>query len=128
MANNYNFVKFLRGSQAAYNRLSNPDINTLYFIYDENSTDARPSGKLYLGRYLINDSEASSIALGDLSDTDIGTLTGTEILRYNINLQKWQPILAQDLLAELEIETSAAVVNSGITKQAGETDADALDR
>lgn len=128
MANNYNFVKFLRGSQAAYNRLSNPDINTLYFIYDENSTDARPSGKLYLGRYLINDSEASSIALGDLSDIDIGTLTGTEILRYNIDLQKWQPVLAQDLLAELEIETSAAVVNSGITKQAGETDADALAR
>ena len=128
MANNYNFVKFLRGSQAAYDRLSNPDINTLYFIYDENSTDVQPSGKLYLGRYLINDSEASSIALGDLSDTDIGTLTGTEILRYNADLQKWQPVLAQDLLAELEIETSAAVVNSGITKQAGETDADALAR
>ena len=33
MANNYNFVKFLRGSQAAYDRLANPDINTLYFIY-----------------------------------------------------------------------------------------------
>jgi hypothetical protein len=116
MANNYNFVKFLRGSQAAYNRLSNPDINTLYFIYDENSTDAQPSGKLYLGRYLINDSEASSIALGDLSDTDIGTLTGTEILRYNADLQKWQPVLLSDLLAELGIETGAAVVNSGITK------------
>lgn len=128
MANNYNFVKFLRGSQAAYDRLANPDINTLYFIYDENSTDVSPSGKLYLGRYLINDSEASSIALGDLSDTDIGALTGTEILRYNADLQKWQPVLVQDLLAELEIETGAAVVNSGITKETGETDADALAR
>jgi len=43
-------------------------------------------------------------------------------------LQKWQPVLASDLLAELDIEAGAAVVNSGITKEAGETDADALDR
>lgn len=128
MANNYNFVKFLRGSQAAYDRLASPDINTLYFIYDEESSDEQPSGKLYLGRYLINDSNLSSIALGDLADTDIGTLTGTEILRYNSTLQKWQPVLASDLLAELNIEAGAAVVNSGITKEAGETDADALDR
>ena len=128
MANNYNFVKFLRGSQAAYDRLQSPDINTLYFIYDEESTDQQPSGKLYLGRYLINDSNLNTIALSDLSDTDIGTLTGTEILRYNSTLQKWQPVLASDLLAELDIQAGAAVVNSGITKQAGETDADALDR
>ena len=128
MANNYNFVKFLRGSQAAYDRLQSPDINTLYFIYDEESTDQQPSGKLYLGRYLINDSNLKTIALSDLSDTDIGTLTGTEILRYNSTLQKWQPVLASDLLAELDIQAGAAVVNSGITKQAGETDADALDR
>ena len=128
MANNYNFVKFLRGSQAAYDRLASPDINTLYFIYDEESSEEQPSGKLYLGRYLINDSNLSSIALGDLADTDIGTLTGTEILRYNSTLQKWQPVLASDLLAELDIEAGAAVVNSGITKEAGETDADALDR
>lgn len=128
MANNYNFVKFLRGSQAAYDRLASPDINTLYFIYDEESSEEQPSGKLYLGQYLINDSNLSSIALGDLTDTDIGTLTGTEILRYNSTLQKWQPVLASDLLAELDIEAGAAVVNSGITKEAGETDADALDR
>lgn len=128
MANNYNFVKFLRGSQAAYDRLASPDINTLYFIYDEESSAEQPSGKLYLGQYLINDNNLSSIALGDLTDTDIGTLTGTEILRYNSTLQKWQPVLASDLLAELDIEAGAAVVNSGITKEAGETDADALDR
>lgn len=128
MANNYNFVKFLRGPQAAYNRLSNPDINTLYFIYDEDSTELQPKGKLYLGRYLINDTIGSTIALSNLADTDIGTLTGTELLRYNATLQKWQPILARDLLSELQIEVSAAVVNSGITKQSGETDADALAR
>ena len=128
MANSYNFVKFLRGPQAAYNRLSNPDINTLYFIYDEDSTDLQPKGKLYLGRYLINDNVGSTIALSTLADTDIGTLTGTELLRYNASLQKWQPILARDLLSELQIEVNAAVVNSGITKQAGETDADALAR
>lgn len=128
MANNYNFVKFLRGSQAAYDRLTSYDINTLYFIYDEESSEEQPSGKLYLGRYLINDSNLSSIALGDLADTDIDELTGTEILRYNSTLQKWQPVLVSDLLAELDIEAGAAVVNSGITKEAGETDADALDR
>jgi hypothetical protein len=72
MANNYNFVKFLRGSQAAYDRLANPDQNTLYFIYDENDQSAEPNGKLYLGRYLINDNTASSIALSNLSDVDMG--------------------------------------------------------
>lgn len=128
MANDYNFVKFLRGSQAAYNRLASPNINTLYFIYDENSTDTNPSGKLYLGRYLITDGDMSTIALSNLNDVDMGTLTGTEILRYNSTLGKWQPVLASDLLAELNISAGAAVVNSGITKQAGETDADALDR
>lgn len=128
MANNYNFVKFLRGSQAAYDRLSNPDINTLYFIYDENSTEENPSGKLYLGRYLINDGTASTIALSNLADVSMGELTGTEILRYNKTIEKWQPVLFTDLLNELDIQTGAAVVNSGITKQTGETDADALAR
>ena len=125
MANNYNFVKFLRGSQAAYDRLAAPDINTLYFIYDEQDAN---SGKLYLGQYLINDGAAGTVALTDLTDTDIGTLTGTEILRYNSNLQKWQPVLFSDLLEELDITAGAAIVNSGITKEAGETDADALAR
>ena len=128
MANNYNFVKFLRGSQAAYDRLANPDQNTLYFIYDENDQSAEPNGKLYLGRYLINDNTASSIALSNLSDVDMGQLTGTEILRYNEQLEKWQPVLFTDLLAELGISTGGAVINSGIEKQQGETDADALDR
>lgn len=128
MANNYNFVKFLRGSQTAYDRLANPDQNTLYFIYDENDQSAEPNGKLYLGRYLINDNTASSIALSNLSDVDMGQLTGTEILRYNEQLGKWQPVLFTDLLAELGISTGGAIINSGIEKQQGETDADALDR
>jgi hypothetical protein len=93
----------------------------LYFIYDAQDTN---SGKLYLGDYLINDGNGiSNVALSDLTDVDIGTLTGTEILRYNSELQKWQPVLVSDLLAELNIAAGAAVVNSGITKQAGETDA-----
>ena len=125
MANNYNFVKFLRGSQSAYDRLQVHDINTLYFIYDSQDTT---SGKLYLGDYLINDGSISNIALSNLSDVDMGTLTGTEILRYNSTLSKWQPVLVSDLLVELDIVAGAAVVNSGITKQAGETDADALAR
>ncbi len=126
MANGYNFVKFLRGSQSAYDRLQTHDINTLYFIYDAQDTN---SGKLYLGDYLINDGNGiSNVALSDLTDVDIGTLTGTEILRYNSELQKWQPVLVSDLLAELNIAAGAAVVNSGITKQAGETDAQAIAR
>ena len=62
-----NYVKFQRGSLAAYNRLSIKDENTLYFIYDANDNE---KGTLYLGSRLIGSIGGSSGVsnLSELSD------------------------------------------------------------
>lgn len=105
MANNpnINFVKFLRGTQAQYDRLVNKDQNTLYFIYDKTSTDEHPTGKLYLDKFLIggNSSDLHQISLSDLSDTTISTLTGTEVLQFDKTDEKWKPVLLSNVVSGL---------------------------
>ena len=52
------YVKFIRGSETAYNYLkTNNRISedTLYFIYDKNSPYDTQVGKLYMGSILISD-------------------------------------------------------------------------
>ena len=63
-----NYVKFLRGTQTAYDNLHQKDDNTLYFIYNANDSSV---GSLYLGSRLIsaNVGGSSSISIDDLSDT-----------------------------------------------------------
>lgn len=48
-----NYVKFLRGTPAAYANLPNKDNDTLYFIYEEDEA----SSLLYLGSKLITGSD-----------------------------------------------------------------------
>lgn len=65
-----NYVKFQRGSEAAYNKLAlnnQLDENTLYFIYPN---DGGLVGKLYLGSRLISggDTILSAASLDDLAD------------------------------------------------------------
>ena len=65
-----NYVKFQRGSQAAYDRLielNNIDSNTLYFIYK--NKDAT-TGSLYMGDKLISGGDVSTItsSLDELPD------------------------------------------------------------
>ena len=45
-----NYVKFQRGSSAAYQQLTRKDDNTLYFVYE---ADNQETGKLYLGTQLF---------------------------------------------------------------------------
>lgn len=64
------YVKFQRGSQAAYDKLakeSRLDDNTLYFIYPEADS---PVGKLYLGARLISGGDVvlSAASLDSLAD------------------------------------------------------------
>ena len=64
------YVKFQRGSQAAYDKLvkeSRIDENTLYFIYPEGNSTV---GKLYLGARLISGGDVvlSAASLNDLAD------------------------------------------------------------
>lgn len=63
------YVKFLRGTPAAWESITNPDSDTLYFIAEGEST----TGKLYLGSKLIADGETITITkLDELEDVIIG--------------------------------------------------------
>lgn len=61
-----NYVRFQRGSVAAYNALGTPDKNTLYFIYENEDSGI---GSLYLGEKLISGgSDISKATLDQLAD------------------------------------------------------------
>lgn len=62
-----NYVKFLRGTPAAYQQATK-DPDTLYFISEDNATQ----GVLYLGTKLISGSLTGSTTLADLTDVLIG--------------------------------------------------------
>lgn len=63
------YVKFLRGTPAAWASISNPDADTLYFIADE----GKDTGRLYLGSRLIADGETVTVTkLDQLQDVIIG--------------------------------------------------------
>lgn len=78
MANTYeNYVKFVRGTPAAYKKTSKTD-DTLYFIYDNDAS----TGSLYLGEKLIAGTGAN--ALNELSDVKIeGDLQLNDLLVYD---------------------------------------------
>lgn len=65
------YVKFIRGNQAAFNALIQKDSNTLYFI----SEDGASTGSLYLGSKLISggasESQLGSIVIENLGDKQI---------------------------------------------------------
>jgi hypothetical protein len=76
------YVKFQRGSQAAYDKLlqaNRVNDSTLYFIYSE---DNREIGKLYLGARLISGGEinTSEISLAELSDVLVNTIKENSFL------------------------------------------------
>ena len=78
-----NYVRFQRGSQAAYQELvnrGNVDSNTLYFIYDNKGS----TGVLYMGDKLISggDTVFTSATLDDLSDVIVqGAATNSFLVK-----------------------------------------------
>ena len=86
-----NYVKFIRGTTAAFNKLESKDKDTLYFISDNET-----SGKLYLGNKLISGeggggvSEDLQITLSELQDILFGdNLDTNHVLMYDAELGKW---------------------------------------
>lgn len=127
------FVKFIRGSEESYQRLLDNNVtdkNTLYFVYDKNSTAANPTGKLYLDKFLIsgNSDELKVSSLKDLLDTQIGTLTGKEFLCYDKSIDKWKPVLPIDFMTDLNLDQYKTKVLSDIIKENDEEDLEALQR
>lgn len=106
------FVKFLRGTQTAFDNLTKKDSDTLYFIYTDNTAT---KGKLYLGDKLIGGAgEGTTIAnLSDLEDIkidDASSLVDGALLQYDAKLEhKWKPVSIKTA-----IENSGADIGSSV--------------
>ena len=129
MAGTINYVKFQRGTQAAYARIKERnalDANTLYFIYNDPENE-EAGGLLYLGERLIGGTSTTAISsLGDLNDvevTDISMIDGM-LLQYHISDEKWYPTSVSSIIQQA---SNAPAVYSG-SKQNDEDDADVINR
>ena len=77
-----NYVKFLRGTPAAYSALTKKDNDTLYFISEVGAS----TGTLYLGSKLIAGGEVTSAtSLAELTDVLIKEIEGGSLLVYEGN-------------------------------------------
>lgn len=119
----YNYVKFQRGTLNAYNRLTNKDKDTLYFIYAD---EHNQYGSLYLGDKLISGGEISvvSSALNDLTDVTLANLSNGQILSYDASANLWKNLDLASVIenANLNIQTKV----SSITPLEGQSDESAL--
>jgi hypothetical protein len=83
-----NYVKFMRGTTAAYNRLTTIDDDTLYFLSDNDGKE----GSLYLGAKLIAGPDVSgATSLGELADVLLTPgIDYDAILMYDSVELKWR--------------------------------------
>lgn len=89
-----NYVKFLRGSIASYNRLAVKDENTLYFVYQDGDES---KGKLYLGSRLISGEIGSGLTtLADLTDVIVDGADAGSFLVLNSD-GNWVATSATDI-------------------------------
>lgn len=108
-----NYVKFMRGSLAAYNALATKNEDTLYFIKISDGET-----RLYLGDRLISDGEVPTEikkALKDLTDVNIpeGTvLTDGMFLGYNTETGQWEPKTQTEVTVEPMVGATAEKAGS----------------
>lgn len=100
------YVKFLRGTPAAWADLATKNADTLYFI----SEDGASTGSLYLGSKLISGGNAGSIAaLSDIGDVNIsGTPVSNAILKWNSTTQKWEAVSLDSAVGSLVVPMTGA--------------------
>ena len=119
-----NYVKFLRGTPEAFEKLAAKDSNTLYFISEKDAT----VGSLYLGAKLISASSSSitgEISIADLKDVliDNDLLGDGSILMYDYESKKWVNKTVDDIVVDvMRGATSTSAGKSGLVPapQAGE--------
>lgn len=117
------YVKFIKGTQNAFNNLiknGGVDENTLYFIKDNDEL------KLYLGTTLISSTEPKDevLSLNGLSDVELGEVIGSNsVLSYNSEKNQWVETSLTDLANLLNILTEEdvqGIVNPIVTKAVGD--------
>ena len=116
-----NYVRFQRGSLAAYQALTNPDKDTLYFIYDKEGSNV---GSLYMGDKLISggDTNFTSASLDELADVIVaGAATHSFLVKDGDNWVAKTPnevaLLIQeyiDLPSNLVGDNSSVEINEDI--------------
>lgn len=121
----YSYVKFQRGTLAAFNNLRAKDPDTLYFIYADANNQY---GSLYLGDKLISGGEVTvvSSSLADLSDVNLANVADGQILSYNAASGKWKNLNLAQAIENAGIQTGAKVTQ--VTPNEGENDSQAIDR
>lgn len=99
-----NYVKFIRGTPAAFQKLAVKDKDTLYFISETDSQQ----GYLYLGNKLISEGTAN---LEDLNDLLLGeSISDKDILSYDAESGKW---VNKSVISAIDIMTGADSENQG---------------
>lgn len=109
------YVKFLRGTPAAWNSLGDKDGDTLYFIAETGAT----KGKLYLGSKLISDGTVNiATTLADLEDilySNGVTLQNNSLLVYDSANNGWVPKPLSYVLSQvIQVMTGATENDDGV--------------
>lgn len=94
-----NYVKFLRGTPAAWDSIDSKNADTLYFIAENGAS----TGKLYLGEKLIADGDTAEInTLAELSDVVISAgVPNGAVLAYDSTNKVWRETLLESILSEI---------------------------
>lgn len=104
-----NFVKFVRGTQEAFDALVNKPDDTLFFIYEDNNS---ATGTLWLGDMQIGDGSVAS-----LSDLITDVVADGDLLVYNEAESKWEPLPIEDIVGDMQGATAANAGRAGLVPQ-----------
>ena len=88
------YVKFIRGTPTAFEKLKPKSADTLYFISEAGSS----TGKLYLGSKLISGGEASISELGQII---VNAVKGNDVLVYDAEKGAWVNKAVTDVVSEM---------------------------
>lgn len=106
------YVKFLRGTKTAFDKIITKDNDTLYFIYD---SEDQTKGSLYLGDKLIGGGNGSATAvtdINDLADVLISNVQDKQILAYDASTKKWVNKTPEEIQVEVMTGATADVAGT----------------
>ena len=106
MPSSGSYVKFLRGTESAFNKLTTKDNDTLYFIYASNDAS---KGSLWLGnKQIVTGTDGSGSATTEMDLNDLKNVLMSEtgvkdkdILSYDVSLGKWINRSVDEIIAEV---------------------------
>lgn len=105
------YVRFLRGTKAAFDKIIIKDKDTLYFIYD---SEDQTKGSLYLGNKLIGGGNGSTTTVTDINDLAnvlISNVQDKQILVYDASAGKWVNKTPEEI--QVEVMTGATADAAG---------------